>query len=106
MINGGVVQEIRYTIIIQVIFDIPLLPLARKAPTCKCTYTPRRCRCSDIAEHCVRRTCSRSMHTSTQCLSRTRLEPYSPRYRLNTLTNRPPRHATNAMGFLPPGFYL
>ena len=57
----------------------------------KCTYTPRCRRCSGIAEHCVRRTCSRSLHSN--CL-RQGSTPHCPRYRLSAVTNRPPCHIT------------
>ena len=41
----------------------------------KCTYTPRQRRSAVLLQsNCVRRTCSRSLHT-IQWLSRTRLEP-------------------------------
>ena len=47
--------------IIQLIFDIIPLPYAGQAQ--KCTFTPKRCRCNGIAEHCRRKTCSRFLHS-------------------------------------------
>src|SRR6218665_1004237 len=52
-------NTIQYITIIQLIFDIALLPRTCQGPNCTLTSRRRRCNCN--VEHCGRGPCSRSL---------------------------------------------